>query len=245
MRFGFLSTVDSLLLPHLINNALDNGLENIYVILDSKNISEKDKIIWQRRTNNNFGDFSTFNKSLFNLKNLNVPFYFVENHNSEESIKLYKKLQLNCLFNAGTPRKICKTLLDPNIIPEGVINIHPGKLPEYRGCSCVEWAIINDDPIYNTVHYMDVEYDTGPVIKTEQYEFKANSSYVDIRTKIYLEGCKLSISVLRGIQNKLYSKNVASIQDDNNAKFWQPIPIDIEEKCIKKANNHNYKYQKL
>ena len=245
MRFGFLSTLDNLLLPHLINTALENGLENIYVILDSKNISEKDKTIWERRTNGNFGYFSSLNKSLMKLKKLNMPLYFVENHNSEESINLYEKLQLNCLFNAGTPRKIGSRLLDPNIIPDGVINIHPGKLPEYRGCSCVEWAIINDDPIFNTVHYMDVEYDTGPIIKTEKYNFNTNSSYVDIRTQVYLEGCRLSCIVLKGIQDKIYSKNMALIQDESKSKFWHPIPIDIEEKSIKKANNHRYKYQIL
>ena len=245
MRFGFLSTIDNLLLPYLINSALDNGVENIYIILDSKNISNKDKIIWKKRTGYNFGTFCTFNKSLLKIKNFNIPFYFVDNHNSEEAIELYKKLDLKCLFNAGTPRKISGKLLDVNIIPEGVINIHPGKLPEYRGCSCVEWAIINDEPIYNTVHYMDHEYDTGPIIKAEKYKFKSNSNYIDIRSKVYLEGCKLSSQVLRSIQNRIFTKDSAVNQNSNKAKFWEPIPKDIEDYCIKKANNHQYKFQIL
>ena len=245
MRFGFLSTADNLLLPFLINSALDNGLKEIYIILDSKYTSDKDKAIWERRTENRFGKFSVFNKSLFALKKFNVPFYFVDNHNSEESIKLYKELRLKCLFNAGTPRKICSKLLDLNNIPEGVINIHPGKLPEYRGCSCVEWAILNDDPIFNTVHYMDIEYDTGPIIKSMECRLNPKSNYVDIRSKVYLDGCKLSIEVLKSIQDNTFSIKDAKRQDHYKAKYWEPMPIKIEEECILKANDQKYKYQIL
>ena len=47
-------------------------------------------------------------------------------------------------------------------------------------------------------HFMDKNYDTGPIIQTECYSFKSNSSYVDIRKKVYYEGFKLAAKFLKG-----------------------------------------------
>ncbi|MFF0220993.1 methionyl-tRNA formyltransferase [Streptomyces sp. NPDC004629] len=47
----------------------------------------------------------------------------------------------------------------------GVLNIHSSLLPKYRGPAPVLWAIRNGDPDLGvTVHRMDEEFDTGPVL---------------------------------------------------------------------------------
>ncbi len=245
MNFGFLSTLDNLLLPHTIKNAKKNGVKNIFVFLDEKGISKKDKAIFQKRTNQRFGDNINSNNYLLELSNLNIPFYFVDNHNSDFSIQLFSLLKIDCLINAGTPRKIGSKLLNKKVIPEGVINIHPGKLPEYRGCSAVEWAILNDDQIFNTVHYMDEDYDTGPIIRLESYEFNKESTYVDIRTEIYLKGINLLSIVLRNLQDKTLSSKDAQKQTHLNAKYWSPIPHNLEDSSIEKANNKEYTFQNI
>ena len=50
MNFGFLSTLDNLLLPYTIKNAKNHGIKNIFVFLDEKGTSQKDKKIFQKRT---------------------------------------------------------------------------------------------------------------------------------------------------------------------------------------------------
>lgn len=245
MNFGFLSTLDNLLLPYTIKNAKNLEIKNIFVFLDEKGTSEKDKKIFQKRTKGRFGDDKESNDYLLALSNLNVPFYFVDNHNSDLSIELYSLLKIDCLINAGTPRKISKKLLNKEIIPQGVLNLHPGKLPEYRGCSAVEWAIINDDQIFNTVHYMEEDYDTGPIISTEPYQFESNSTYVDIRSEVFLKGINLLLDTVKKIQNKEFSYNDAQKQNNLKAKYWNPIPENIEDSSIEKANNKMYAYQNL
>jgi methionyl-tRNA formyltransferase len=51
-------------------------------------------------------------------------------------------------------------------IPQyGVVNVHCSMLPKYRGPAPVLWAIRNGDPHLGvTVHRMDEEFDTGPVL---------------------------------------------------------------------------------
>lgn len=47
----------------------------------------------------------------------------------------------------------------------GVINVHSSLLPKYRGPAPVLWAIRNGDPdIGFTVHRMDENFDTGPIL---------------------------------------------------------------------------------
>ena len=74
---------------------------------------------------------------------------------------------------------------------------------------------------------MDLEYDTGPIIKSMECRLDSKSNYVDIRSKVYLDGCKLSIEVLKSIQNNTFSIKDAQIQDHNKAKYWKPMPIKI------------------
>lgn len=245
MNFGFLSTLDNLLLPYTIKNAKNHGIKNIFVFLDEKGTSQKDKKIFQKRTQGRFGDDIKPHDYLQELSNLNVPFYFVENHNSDRAIELYSLLKIDCLINAGTPRKISSKLLNKKNIPQGVLNIHPGKLPEYRGCSAVEWAIHNDDQIFNTVHYMEEDYDTGPLIKTEPYEFASNSTYVDIRSEVYLKGINLLCTVVKSLQNKTFSYKDAKKQNNLKAQYWAPTPEKLEDSIIEKANNKKYTYQNL
>lgn len=240
MKFGILSTYNNPLLPNLIQELNEVNLVKFFIILDERLDNEKDLLIFKKRTGNNFSE-TVQHKLLHSFSELNIPFYLVDNHNSPSALKLYKKLKIQCLFNAGTPRLINKKVIDS--MSNGIINIHPGILPEYRGCSCVEWAILNDDPIGNTAHFMDANYDTGPIIEIERYDFKHASDYIDIRTKVYLKGCRLAANVLKKIEILNLGFEKATKQDNKKAKTWKPISPSKELEAIKKADNHSYKFQ--
>jgi methionyl-tRNA formyltransferase len=59
-------------------------------------------------------------------------------------------------------------LLPPDVlaVPElGVVNLHPSVLPRHRGPYPFAWAIREGDPVLGlTLHLMDEEFDTGPVL---------------------------------------------------------------------------------
>lgn len=129
------------------------------------------------------------------LVNQGIPFWNVNSHNSEETLNLVRKHGIDVLVNAGTPRILKKPLFDA--LSFGVINCHPGLLPEFRGCTCVEWAIFLDEPIGNTVHLMSEEIDTGPILFREPLKFRKTDRYTDIRTKVYLANCALVARTLR------------------------------------------------
>ena len=238
---GVLSTIDEPLLPYYLDSFIKNNISDIYVICDEKNVSNKDKIIWHERT---LGFINHNNqKNIYNYNRKSLPFYFVSNHNSKQAINLYKSLKLECLFNAGTPRKISTKII--NLMGIGVVNIHPGILPQYRGCSAVEWAIFNDEKIGNTAHFMDKGYDTGPIILSESYNFFKNIEYVKIRRHVYNKGCKLAGKVVSMIKKNKITKLSSSlvVQDEDIAKYYPPISEEKLKNIILKVSENRYKYQ--
>lgn len=67
------------------------------------------------------------------------------------------------------PRKIPLELLS---IPKfGFVNYHPAPLPKYKGPKESSFAIKNQEMEWGvTVHYMDEDYDTGPIIKIMKFD---------------------------------------------------------------------------
>jgi methionyl-tRNA formyltransferase len=76
---------------------------------------------------------------------------------------LLRRYQPDLLLCGGFPWKIpADALAVPRL---GAVNGHPGLLPQHRGPSPVAWAIRNgEDEVGFTLHRMDAELDTGPIL---------------------------------------------------------------------------------
>jgi len=240
INIGFLTTIDSPLLPFYIAAAKTYSVKNIFILCDFKNVSDKDKRIWLERTGGDFSRVDNGNVNIYAFTKEHIPFYFVDNHNSDDCFSLLQSLNIKCLFNAGTPRKISNRLIEA--MPNGILNVHPGLLPQYRGCSAVEWAIYNDEKIGNTAHFMSEGYDTGPIIHSEWYEFPTDSDYQSIRVRVYRDGCVLAGKVLALIQNENLMPKDALKQDESDANYWDPIPDDKMSVVLKKIEAKAYRF---
>jgi hypothetical protein len=83
--------------------------------------------------------------------------------NHSEVVKLARELKpdLICVFGTSLIRG---ALLQEGRL--GIINLHGGLSPEYRGADCTFWALYNGEPekIGCTLHYIDAGIDTGRLI---------------------------------------------------------------------------------
>lgn len=76
------------------------------------------------------------------------------------------------------PRKITEPLLSTP--PKGFVNYHPGPLPKYKGPHQYQEAIKNKEVHWGvTVHYMDENYDTGKIIKVNNFDFHEPITSID------------------------------------------------------------------
>ena len=226
-KIGILTTENSPLMGMLFKKLVSDKFFNFEVIFDKKNFSEKDKSIWKARTGGQLGNICL---DVEDLKKHNIPKHYFDSHNDEDCIEHIKKANYKFILNCGTPRKLNFNFLQASKI--NVVNIHPGIIPEYRGSCCVEWAILNNDPVGNTSHFMTEEYDTGPILFVEKYNLKFAKSYQDVRIYIYKKSIKLMTKTIYYLmKNNILELN---LKHPKGGKIYSAIPDHKLRKVLEK-----------
>jgi methionyl-tRNA formyltransferase len=74
----------------------------------------------------------------------------------------------------------------------GVINLHSGKLPMYRGVMASFWAMLKQEKtIGTTLHFIDDKtIDTGRIIACSELAINTDKSYLWHVLSLYIVGCK-------------------------------------------------------
>jgi methionyl-tRNA formyltransferase len=224
LRIGILTTLDCPILPIHLDALQKKGIRDLVVICDEKVTNPRDIEIWNTRTGGLVGEYGLQQRTVALLAGLKAPIFFVSNHNSLDCIELIESQGLNVLVNSGTPRKLSPLLL--SIVEFGVINVHPGILPKYRGSCAVEWSIFNDDEMGNTVHFMDEGYDSGPIIEIDAIDWIPGATYHQIRSDIYMRSGTLIAKALERISFNEIDTSSALKQSEILAQYWKPIEQD-------------------
>lgn len=110
-------------------------------------------------------------------------------------------------------------------IPEhGFINIHPSLLPNYRGPSPIQTAILNGDTETGvSLMVLDKDVDHGPVIATAPYAIEPATSYVDVAKDLASIGADLLLSSL---EPYIAGTLVPREQDHENATYTKKLERD-------------------
>jgi methionyl-tRNA formyltransferase len=205
------------------------------VLIDTNGFSTKNLAIWEDRTARRLPPID-----LSEFASLQIPFYFLTSHNSPEGVALVNRLGLDLLINGGTTRILKESILNAPRL--GVLNIHPGRLPDYRGCTCVEWAVHNDEEVCNSAHFMTKTIDGGPVVLSEGYLFSSTDNYVDLRVKVYRKGFDLLARAADKVLLKGMTATV-SMPQDPGGNYYKPISDELLEEVKKKLDAGRYRYQ--
>jgi hypothetical protein len=82
--------------------------------------------------------------------------------------------------------------------PGGIINVHPGPLPAYRGLYAPFWQMIRGNEVLRcTVHLVDAGIDTGPVLSIEEVKLVPGRSMFWHATQLYLAGAARAVAYIR------------------------------------------------
>jgi methionyl-tRNA formyltransferase len=110
-------------------------------------------------------------------KNIQVENIEVKIHNSAEVMPHLIGLDLDLIVFGGT-RIIRGEILD--YPKHGVINSHPGLLPECRGSASPAWSVYHDIPIGSSTHFCDNGVDTGHLLLRREVAVKRGMKYEDL-----------------------------------------------------------------
>jgi len=124
-------------------------------------------------------EFCKKNKISFN----NPP-----NLNSEEELKIFKKLSPDIVVVVAYGQIIPKSFLD--IVKFGFINIHASLLPKWRGAAPIQRAIMNGDKkIGVSIMKIKEKLDSGPVLMSKELELDQNATHGEMeKNKGFFDG---------------------------------------------------------
>lgn len=79
-------------------------------------------------------------------------------------------------------------ILGPEIIglfEHGIVNMHPGLIPEVRGLDALLWAVLKDVPLGVTAHLIDARVDAGSVLARETIPVRPDDTVFDLTERLY------------------------------------------------------------
>ena len=131
-------------------------------------------------------------------KMFDIP-YFVLYHNNEECTKRIK--ERNCDIGIiGGARILSKKTVEA--FNYGVINFHPGIIPENRGLDNLKWAIHLNIPQGVTTHFIDERIDAGRIILKKKIPIYYDDTLFDVQKRLYDTQIELVESTLEKIKGK-------------------------------------------
>lgn len=127
-----------------------------------------------------------------------APYLFTDSLNTAGVAQLLRDARPDVAASAGWPTRIDARTRD--LFPFGILNIHGGDLPRYRGNAPFAWALLNGEPFVGiTVHQMDDGLDSGPVLVKAHIPLTTDTYIGDLYAALDREGPSLFVQAINGL----------------------------------------------
>ncbi len=171
---------------------------------------------------------------VFDYKKLALNVICVKNLHSRESLERIRNAGPDIII-LGQSGIVKKEILD--IAKIGVLNAHPGIVPQYRGIDSFQWAAYYNDfeRIGISVHWVNKGVDSGNVITVIKYKFTGKEKFSNFEETLY----KICIDELVEVTKRLRFK-VEPGKEQNLSEGAQYYKIPRKSLKIAKANFKNF-----
>lgn len=146
-------------------------------------------------------------------RGMKVQFCDVKRYALEKELAVYQPETLKDEAIKGLLEELCPDIIVVvaygKILPEyvlkfpkyGCINVHGSLLPEYRGASPIQRAVIDGKKVTGvTTMYMDKGLDTGDMLLTREYEIGENTNTGEAFDDLARIGAELLLETLDGLE---------------------------------------------
>jgi methionyl-tRNA formyltransferase len=162
----------------MLKQLISEGFVPSIIISEDSNIADEEREKFLKRIEGNSiapeiqEQLEEMSRKGVQIKNIEVPI-----HNSTEVMPYLMDMDLDLIVFGGT-RIIRGEILD--YPKHGVINSHPGLLPECRGSASPAWSVYHDIPIGSSTHFCDNGVDTGHLLLRREVLVKRGMKYEDL-----------------------------------------------------------------
>lgn len=111
-----------------------------------------------------------------------------------------------------------------SIPAQGILNVHPGWLPAYRGAMCYFWVLKNGEQKGGvSVHWIDEGIDTGAVLARQLFDISAGWTQQKVLETTAVIGADLLEQIGRTLAKG--EQPVPLQADDHEAHHYFPMPV--------------------
>ena len=162
----------------MLRQILSEGFIPSIIISEDSTIADEEREKFLKRIEGN-PIAPTIESQLADLssKGIDVKHVEVAIHNSEQVMPYIADLKLELIVFGGT-RIIRGEILDHP--QDGVVNSHPGLLPDCRGSASPAWSVYHDIPVGSSTHFCDNGIDTGDLLLRREVPVKRGMTYEDL-----------------------------------------------------------------
>lgn len=116
----------------------------------------------------------------------------------------------------------------------GVINLHSGKLPNYRGVMATFWALLNGEKqLATSLHFIDDStIDTGRIIANSTLSVQQDKSYLWHVLSLYVGGCQLIEQAINTLESGGELTTIAQAEQGHYFTFPSTEQITAFTACF-------------
>lgn len=155
----------------------------------------------------------------------NIPVLQPEKLNNDDFLKELESYQANLQIVVAF-RMLPESVWNmPSI---GTFNLHGSLLPQYRGASPINWAIINgEEETGLTTFFLNHKIDTGEILLQLKHPILEEDTFEVLYNKLKVLGATLILNTVELIQ----TENYKTISQNNNQEVLKPAPKIFKETC--------------
>ena len=211
-------------------------IPKIIITEDSAIADEEREKFLKRIEGNRIAERIEIQLEKLSQKGIDVEHVEVPIHNSEEVMPHIRELDLDIIVFGGT-RIIRGEILD---YPKyGVVNSHPGLLPECRGSASPAWSVYHDIPIGSSTHFCDNGVDTGQLLLRREVHVKRGMKYEDLCYEtLVLAGILMKEALMSYEQGRW--DEMKRPQGDSSHPTFRNAPEEILQVVYQKLEEETY-----
>lgn len=130
-------------------------------------------------------------------------------------------------------------LPDELVMEHKIINAHPGYLPFTRGLDSLKWAIMKNERIGVTSHFVDTEADAGFLIDQKYVPIYANDTFHSVAYRQYEMEIEMLIEALEIIPQREDFPSLST----NKYEATRRMPKAIEENLMRSFELYKTKFK--
>ena len=235
MKFVFFSITEHPWGREMLSQLIDSGFVPSLIIEENSDGGNTEREKFEFRIGSN--PLSPTMKS--QVEKHNIRFVQVPIHNDEHCMEHIENVDPDLIVFVGT-RIIRGKILEYGGNKGGVLNSHPGLLPECRGSASPAWSVHEGIKIGSSCHFCTTDIDAGDLVGKREIDVKRGDDYHDLCYKTSVVASNLMVEAVRAFSdNKLDDLRVPQGESPNPVFRYDS---EVEKKAILMLENQEYEH---